>query len=67
MKKFHDNTNKKCSMCGRILPHSWFNAAKDSQDGKQSYCKDCQTAYRKMHPFKEHKYNRNGSGQLKLF
>lgn len=54
-------------MCGRILPHSWFNAAKDSQDGKQSYCKDCQTAYRKMHPFKEHKYNRNGSGQLKLF
>lgn len=63
MKKTHDNTYKKCPLCGRILPHSWFNA---SGNGKQSYCKDCQAAYKRKHPHVEYKYKKKGDGQLRL-
>ena len=35
---------KKCSRCGQILPVSKFNKHKDSTDGLQYYCKECQVA-----------------------
>ena len=36
---------KICSRCGRELPLENFNNKAASEDGKQSYCKDCVKAY----------------------
>ena len=33
---------KKCSRCGKILPVSEFRKHKDTPDGLQYYCKECQ-------------------------
>ena len=35
-------TLKKCARCPHEKPLSAFNNRRDSKDGKQSYCRDCQ-------------------------
>jgi hypothetical protein len=37
---------KKCVKCPHEKPLSEFNNRRDSKDGKQSYCRDCQDDYR---------------------
>ena len=36
---------KKCARCPHEKPLSEFNNRRDSRDGKQSYCRDCQSSY----------------------
>jgi hypothetical protein len=36
---------KRCAQRGCIKPLSEFNNRRDSKDGKQSYCRDCQSSY----------------------
>src|SRR5262245_36485407 len=36
---------KRCARRGCIKPLSEFNNCQDSKDGKQSYCRDCQSSY----------------------
>lgn len=38
---------KKCSKCGRELPVSEFWKNASTEDGLQTYCKDCGNAYAK--------------------
>ena len=49
---------KQCACCGRFLEHHQFNVSKNSKDGLQSYCKECQKRYKSKHPDKEYKKNR---------
>jgi hypothetical protein len=39
-------TLKKCARCLHEKPFSEFNNCRASKDGKQSYCRDCQAAYK---------------------
>ena len=50
---------KRCACCGRFLEHSQFNASRNSKDGLQSYCKECQKKYKAKHPEKEYKHYKN--------
>lgn len=50
---------KRCACCGRHLEHTQFYASRTSKDGLQPYCKSCQKAYRKRHPAKEFKRNKD--------
>lgn len=59
--------NKRCVCCGKVKEAFEFNASKISSDGLQSYCKECQKAYRKKHPNKEFKKNRKDNHSLNLF
>ena len=38
---------KKCSKCGRELPASEFWKNASTEDGLQTYCKECGTVYAK--------------------
>src|SRR5262247_785747 len=42
---FIDPTLKKCARCPHEKPLSEFNNRQNSKDGKQSYCRDCQSSY----------------------
>ena len=53
---FAEDSGKRCSMCGRFRPLSFFSASRRSADGLQYYCKDCQRRYRQRHPTREYKY-----------
>ena len=46
---------KRCPYCGRFLEHWQFNSSRNTRDGLQSYCKECQRRYREKHPTKEYK------------
>lgn len=45
MEEINVPTTKVCTKCGRELPLSEFNKSKKSNDGLQSYCKECQSEY----------------------
>lgn len=47
---------KRCAMCGQWKEHWQFNRA---GDGLQSYCRECQKKYRKKHPSKEYKNDKD--------
>lgn len=53
---FEAPEGKRCAMCGRTLPLSFFYASRRAADGLQSYCRSCQRRYRLMHPTKEYRY-----------
>ena len=42
---FIDPTMKKCARCLKEKPFSDFNNCRGANDGKQSYCRDCQSSY----------------------
>ena len=39
---------KRCKRCGRELDESEFNKHKNTKDGLQSYCKECQRELNRM-------------------
>lgn len=39
---------KRCKRCGRVLDESEFNKHKNTKDGLQSYCKECQHELNRM-------------------
>ncbi len=56
MDMFAGTDGKRCAMCGRTLPLSFFNASRKANDGLQAYCKGCQSRYRLIHPTKEYRH-----------
>ena len=55
---------KRCARCSRMLPASWFNLSRMARDGLQSYCRECQAEYKRIHPTREYKYKQGIKGRL---
>ena len=62
-RKFSDDIfgrpEKRCPLCGRYLEYSQYNRSKNTIDGLQGYCKNCQKKYRQKNPYKQYKKLRN--------